>query len=461
VGSERPGQSLLARARWSSALALRAPREGSFPFRSGDVHQRVQARRIRRTVEHAYQHVPYYRDTMRRLGLVPADFRTEADLARLPLIAREDLQREPEYFVSRAAPIESYLRLRTSGSSGKPVTVYRDYPSTFLEAASGERWRAVIMSLAGKRLRFRQAVIDSPTGNARRARAEFQRRSLVSPSLRMTELHLSMFDELAHNIERINGFRPDCVRSFGSYIETLFRYGHESAPPLRAPSVVVYRGERLSESARDLITEHFGSSVLSVYGAIEAPNIGFECERHLGHHLNLDLCPVRIVDANGNEVRDGEGGHVILSNLVNRGTVLLNYRIGDVASKLATQCPCGRSLPMLSFIEGRIADWVRAPSGRLVHPQAIVGLISREEHVWQSQVIQETPTHFHVFLVAGGACDREALRPRLAQKFVDRLGEEASIEVSFVDSLERTKGGKVPTVISRLTGSGRDQSTRG
>jgi hypothetical protein len=41
-------------------------------------------------------------------------------------------------------------------------------------------------------------------------------------------------------------------------------------------------------------------------------------------------------------------GEVVVSNLVNRETVLLNYRLGDVAASLPDRCPCGRSLPLLS-----------------------------------------------------------------------------------------------------------------
>ena len=72
--------------------------------------ERAQRRQLRATVAHAYEHVPYYRETMRRLGLGPADFETASDLAKLPLIEREQLQRDPEYFVSRAEPLAELRR---------------------------------------------------------------------------------------------------------------------------------------------------------------------------------------------------------------------------------------------------------------------------------------------------------------------------------------------------------------
>ena len=55
---------------------------------------------MRSIVRHAYSTVPYYRETMDRLGLTPADLGTAADLAKLPILEPWQLTRDPEYFVS-------------------------------------------------------------------------------------------------------------------------------------------------------------------------------------------------------------------------------------------------------------------------------------------------------------------------------------------------------------------------
>ena len=100
-------------------------------------------------------------------------------------------------------------------------------------------------------------------------------------------------------------------------------------------------------------------AVLSVYQAVEIGIIGWECERQCGHHLNVDLCPIRILDSDRRELPIGESGQVVTSNLVNRGTVLLNYMLGDLATRLPEPCGCGRSLPLLSHVQGRTTDWLR------------------------------------------------------------------------------------------------------
>src|SRR5437660_8767386 len=100
---------LLRRAVWSAVLAVDGLRQPRFPFRSTAAIERAQQRRLRATIEHAYRYVPYYRQAMRRRGLVPGDFRVAADLARLPLLERGHLQRDPESFVSTRYPLDSYL----------------------------------------------------------------------------------------------------------------------------------------------------------------------------------------------------------------------------------------------------------------------------------------------------------------------------------------------------------------
>lgn len=448
AGKEPSSTPVFARLLWSVQLALRAPWQGGLPFKSAAAIERAQERHVRNAVSHAYRYVPYYRETMRRLGLGPDDLQTAADLSRLPVLDRAELQRDPEYFLSTARPRADYLRLRTSGTSGQPMTVFRDAHMLFKEAAHGERRRAVIMKLAGKRIRYRAVRIATPTSVSVSAARAFERQSFIPFGIRVVYHHLSLYEHPARNVELINKLNPDEIFSYGSYIEALFRYVEESGVDFHVPRVVTYGADALSASTRRRLTERFGLQVLSIYGAIEAPSIGFECEEHLGHHLNVDLYPVRILDANEAEVADGESGEVIVSNLVSRGTVLLNYRLGDIASKRPGPCPCGRSLPLLSFVEGRIDDWLQGPSGELIHPQAAVKLVAPEEEIWQAQIIQHGPSRFEVLVVPAAGCDRDGLRARLRHNFADRFGD-GTTDVAFVESLPRTDGGKVRAVISR------------
>jgi phenylacetate-CoA ligase len=270
---------------------------------------------------------------------------------------------------------------------------------------------------------------------------------LLPAWVRGQRCELSLLDSPRQSLAAINELRPDVVMSHGSYLEALFLHARHSAAEFHRPTVVVYHGDALSETARRLIGETLRIGVLAHYAASEVPAIGFECEEHLGLHLNCDLYPVQIVDDDGEELPDGGSGEVVVSNLVNRGTVLLNYRLGDVAAKHPAECPCGRSLPLLSFPEGRVGDWVMTQSGERMHPQGVRTLFTDEQEVWSYQVVQRSLSHFAIALVTSPDCDRKRLQARLVARFVQRLGEGTTIDVSFVESPPRTPRGKVRTVV--------------
>ncbi len=69
-------ESPATRVAWTAYAVARAPLERRAPFRSPAALERTQHRRVRKAVAHAYEHVPYYRETMDRLGLGPADIQT-------------------------------------------------------------------------------------------------------------------------------------------------------------------------------------------------------------------------------------------------------------------------------------------------------------------------------------------------------------------------------------------------
>ena len=132
-----------------------------------------------------------------------------------------------------------------------------------------------------------------------------------------------------------------------------------------------YAGDTMSDAGRRLIETEFGIPVLSAYNAVVCFKIGFTCERRAGFHLHEDLCDVRVVDQAGDDVPPRERGEVVVSNLVNRATVLLNYRLGDVARLEDEPCDCGRTARRLVDLEGRVDDLIELESGEYVYPTRV------------------------------------------------------------------------------------------
>ncbi len=61
--------------------------------------------------------------------------------------------------------------------------------------------------------------------------------------------------------------------------------------------------------------------------------------------------------------RDGESGDVVITDLFNYGMPFVRYANGDVATPSANRCACGRGLPLLARVDGRVLDAIRTPAG--------------------------------------------------------------------------------------------------
>jgi phenylacetate-CoA ligase len=280
------------------------------------------------------------------------------------------------------------------------------------------------------------------------AASALRRRTLLPPSVRAQRRVFSMLRSPAELVPELDAYRPDVIGSYGSYLEALFTYVRERSPRLHPPRVAVYGSDAMSVAVRDWARAALGIEVLSSYNAIEAPQIGYECQHHRGYHLNVDLCPVRLIGADGGDVADGRPGEVVISNLVNRGTVLLNYRLGDLLTCSSDPCPCGRSLPLCSYPERAATSWLDFGDGRTVHAQALKLVLRREREIWRYQIVQEAERRLLVRLVPSPDCDRQATVDRLLARFHEQLGDQIAVRVEFVADLPRGSAGKVQPVVS-------------
>src|SRR5215472_14870633 len=88
-----------------------------------DALAKLQASRLKHTLEHAYANVAHYRKKFDAAGVRPDDLKGLPDIARFPFTTKADL-RDTYPFGMFAVPRESLLRLHaSSGTTGKPTVV--------------------------------------------------------------------------------------------------------------------------------------------------------------------------------------------------------------------------------------------------------------------------------------------------------------------------------------------------
>jgi phenylacetate-CoA ligase len=387
------------------AATLRGQKE--LPFRPREEIERRRDARVRWIARYAVKHVPFY------AGLDAERVRTAADLERWPRLDRDHVRAHPDQYVARTRAARNALELTTSGTSGRPLRMLHDRRSVLRNMAWGERERAPLIAMTGAGFRPKELYVAYAASTLKRVTDFYAQATLmpVRPRRRFVDVRSPLEEIAALTLAE----RPDILTGAGGWMDLFFRTVTAYDIPFHRPSLVIYGTEALPYGARELI-EGLGIPVMSRYNAVESFKIGFFCEERTGFHLHDDLCVVRTDDE----------GRILLSNLVNRATVLLNYPVGDLGAMSDEPCPCGRNLRLLGELEGRVEDILTLPDGRLVHPREVWGIFKHDRSVLQYQLVQHAPDRYTLHL----ATTDPAARDRGHEGLRRLLGPGAAIEVT-------------------------------
>jgi len=440
---------VLSRLYGTLVVLRHTPGQARAPFRPADAWLADRDRNVRRAVRHAAAHVPHYRRLLQEQGIDPREIRTAEDLDRLPLLDKATVRRDPQSFVARTRAGAHSVPFMTSGSTGEPLTIYHDLESLLANIAYGERERSVVRELVSDSP-CRQLDVNYAQGTIRKVWGLYRKHTFLrSPTRRRL---LDFRQPLEEVLAEINGFRPHLLVGSGSYLEALYRTVVARRLVMHRPRLLMVTADGMTEPGRQLVEEQFGVPVLSRYNAVEAFKIGFVCPERRGFHLHQDLCNLKLVDETGARVPPGQRGEIVISNLVNRGTVLLNYRIGDTGVLASDPCPCGRSLPLLASLEGRMEDILELPDGRLVHPRSVWQVFKHRPEVLRYQLVQHEPDRFELRLTTADRADCGPLLTEVLSDLTELLGR-VRIEAVRLDELEQTPDGKFrPVVAFRRSG---------
>jgi phenylacetate-CoA ligase len=415
---------------------------------SPDAVRDLQDRKLRRLVRHAYRHVPYYRRRMRDVGVSPDDISGVEDLARLPMLTKNDVRRNLYFdIISDNHRKDQMLKVSTSGSTGEPFVCFADRSQ--LEF----RWAATMRSMmwtgwhpGDPQLRLWHQTIGMTRSQALREilDARLMRRTFI-PAYEISEARLDSF------LKTIELAKPLLLDGYAESFNFLARYLKNRDRLDISPKGIISSAQSLPDSSREVIEHAFGCRTFDKYGSREFSGIAYECDAHAGHHVVGEGYVVEILKG-GKPCPAGEIGEVVITDLNNYCLPFIRYRIGDLAEAMdqGTQCSCGRGLPMLGAIQGRVQSIIIGSDGRYIPGTFFAHVFKDFDHaVRQYQVVQDQPGAITLRVVRGTRWTEQAMRELLAllKRF---LGERSVVEVEFVERIEMVRTGKRVQAVSRV-----------
>ncbi len=398
---------------------------------------------LRRFLEYAGRHVPYYRDLFARIGFSPAEVETLRDLQRLPLLTKPQIRANSDAMRSERA--RGLTRFNTGGSSGEPLIFWMGRDRISHDVAA--KWRAT--RWWGVDIGDPEVVIwGSPLElNAQdRVRGVRDRllRTTLLPAFEMSETKLDCF------LEIIRERRPKMLFGYPSALAHLAGHAEKRGAGVRdiGIKVALVTSERLYPHQRERIERVFGCSVADGYGGRDAGFIAHECPDG-GMHISAEDIIVEIVDPEGRVLPPGESGEIVVTHLATRDFPFLRYRTGDIGVLDDRRCACGRGLPLLKQIQGRATDFVVARDGTVMHGLALIYVVRDVPGIKEFKIIQESLDQTRLQLVTESDFPQSALVP-IERGFKERLGEQVQVEIECLDSIPREASGKFRYVVSNV-----------
>jgi len=398
--------------------------------------ERLQWRKFKRVLRHAYENVPYYHRLFKTAGIRPEDIKSHQDLSKIPITTKAQIQDlAPQEIMAKGYAKEKCVEIRTSGSTGRPLSVFLTKKERDLFAVvwargcmdAGLKW-------TDKRVHVHSAANDHPS-----KKYWFQRLGIMSKE------YISLYEGEEDAFEILEEGNIDILSSQPSVLKMIIEHLVRKEDSLLRPRLVFTIAAVLDAPARRQIEDFFQAAVFDLYGLTEVGLIAWECQPYHGFHLNVDNQLVEFA-RKGKRVPAGERGKIIVTSLHCYAMPFIRYDTEDVGILSRKRCSCGRGLPLLERLEGRCNDFVSLPDGRVLAP-VFADFMRNLKGIRQYRIVQEKIDEVIVYLVL------EANPPTDLAEWVEkgikaRIGEAVSIRLRIVDEIPRDRSGKLRSVIS-------------
>jgi phenylacetate-CoA ligase len=406
-------------------------------------------------VRHAASHVPYYRggpdddphpDPSGGRGAIDPN-----QWAQVPVLTRAEVQDNFDALQSNDIPTGhgEVSKVSTSGSTGSPVTVKTTMLAQSFAAVCGlrcHRWHR--RDLGGRLVgiyidRERQATYPEglqqpgwgwPAGEIYR----------TGPAAL-----LSLNTPIADQAEWLQRQRPNYLLSTPSNLLVLAEHCIQHNTRLPGLKDVATIMEVVTPEVREACRLAWDVPVVDMYTTREAGCIAVQCPDRECYHVMSEDVLVEVLDEEDLPCGPGEAGRLVVTPLHNYAMPLLRYEIGDYAVP-GESCLCGRGLPVLERILGRVRNMLVLPDGRRIWPSFGRRKLVAAAPIRQYQVVQISRDTLEFRLVMDRpltANEEKTIRASVTE----RLGIAFEIEYRRVDHIQRGPGGKFEEFRSELS----------
>lgn len=417
-------------------------REGmrDFMYKPESEIKKIQLTKISRLVDHAYQYVPFYRELYTTCGYEVGGISSFADFEQLPIITKALLSSfEDEFRVSDPREIARADASLTSGSSGRPFTMYRDDDHIVLH-------RLQVM-------RFYNSCLQRPL-QQRDWSYLIHHAGLAFSSLHGHYRTFQLPDLLSNTPlgEHLLFLRPKLLITLPSYLPIILQ--HKTELKMSGVEAILTNSETSTQLERSYYSKLLGVPVFDEYSSEELGLMATECA-HGRYHVTEDNVYLEVINADENGF-----GNVVCTGLCNELMPLIRYDHGDLAKGCtrSARCECGSSCTSLEEINGRRDDAFHTRDHALVPSASILAavddiLLDSRKALQEFRLIQRSSHSIELLTryVGGYNTSMPDILEKLTIRLSSLFGYAISLSHREVEALPAQKSYKRRSIVREWT----------
>jgi phenylacetate-CoA ligase len=405
----------------------------------------IQFRGLKKLLQHAYDQVPFYRNYYRESGITPEDIVNPDDISKLPVIDKDVIRANKDQMVARNMRGQTIPK-STGGSTGQPLEFEYTRASYEWRVATRLRGYGWAGCHEGEKVGY---IWGAAVGNPplkQRAKEWFHHLLLRQKYFNTFVLDDKVIADACRQLKR---YSPDVLVA---YTTPMYNFAvsvrDQGIEPPRVRSVIT-AAEKVQDFQRETIEEVFGCKVFNTYGSREFMLIASECEEHSGLHVNVENLYVEI-DHDSKKLDPSGPGELLVTDLHNFGMPFIRYNIGDLGVPwMDGGCACGRGLPLIADVEGRLLDTIVTPAGRMVPGEFFPHLAKEFKEIKQFQVVQDELERLVIKVVPSFEFTGAPLE-QFKSEIIGVIGNEIELDIQMVDEIPLTATGKYRVAISNV-----------
>ena len=406
--------------------------------------EELQYKALRAILKHACDTVPFYNRQFKKIGIKPEDIKNIQQLVKLPKITKDEIRTNLPSFMSTSVPRRRLEYSMTGGSTGEPLRFFKDKRTiSWSNAAVNRNYRWAGLDFGDKYISLWGSPFDiSLSRKLSGFMKNLLERHRILSSSEMSEKSMAQY------VEIIRKFKPKVIKGYASALVWFAGYLKQRGISDLNVHSIISTAEKLFEPDRKLVEEQFNCEVYDTYGSREFAILAGECPEHSGYHISAETALVEFTRDN-EIVSAGELGEILVTDLQNYGMPFIRYSIGDAGKPSKEICSCGRGLPMMKLIEGRITDFICTKDDRYISGPGLTLLFS-DLNIRRYQIVQKKIDELLVRIVIGANYSDEDER-KIMSRMKKTVGEKTEVVIEHVDSIPRSPtSGKHRFIVSEI-----------